>query len=122
MRFRKLRIAWSVAWGILAVLLCVLWVRSYKIADIVSGHITTFKTFSITSDKGRFLAWLNTAAPILRPPAHWHMTYVPGVVSWKLWTYGKLPVPYAGWYIHAPQGLFILLAAATRHNSVDIVA
>ena len=29
MRFRKLRIAWSVAWGVLAVLLCVLWVRSY---------------------------------------------------------------------------------------------
>src|SRR5262245_58555611 len=29
MRFRKLRIAWSLAWGLLAVLLCVLWVRSY---------------------------------------------------------------------------------------------
>jgi hypothetical protein len=29
MRFRKLRIAWSVAWGVVAVLLCVLWVRSY---------------------------------------------------------------------------------------------
>ena len=26
---RKLRIAWSVAWGVVAVLLCVLWVRSY---------------------------------------------------------------------------------------------
>src|SRR5262245_34901426 len=26
---RSLRIAWSVAWGLLAVLLCVLWVRSY---------------------------------------------------------------------------------------------
>ena len=30
MRFRKLRIAWSVAWGVVAVLLCVLWVRSYS--------------------------------------------------------------------------------------------
>jgi hypothetical protein len=29
MRFRKLRIAWSVGWGLLAVLLIVLWVRSY---------------------------------------------------------------------------------------------
>jgi hypothetical protein len=28
-RFRKLRIAWSVGWGVVAVLLCVLWVRSY---------------------------------------------------------------------------------------------
>jgi hypothetical protein len=29
MKYRKLRIAWSVAWGVVAVLLVVLWVRSY---------------------------------------------------------------------------------------------
>src|SRR4051794_19852377 len=29
MRFRKLRIAWSVFWGLACVLLVVLWVRSY---------------------------------------------------------------------------------------------
>jgi hypothetical protein len=29
MKYRKLRIAWSVSWGIVALLLCVLWVRSY---------------------------------------------------------------------------------------------
>ncbi len=29
LRFRKLRIAWSVAWGLACVLLIVLWVRSY---------------------------------------------------------------------------------------------
>jgi hypothetical protein len=29
MRFRKLRIAWSVWWGVASMLLCVLWVRSY---------------------------------------------------------------------------------------------
>jgi hypothetical protein len=33
MRYRKLRIAWSVAWGVVALLLCVLWVRSYWWAD-----------------------------------------------------------------------------------------
>jgi hypothetical protein len=33
MRFRKLRIAWSVTWGIACVLLIVLWVRSYYVAD-----------------------------------------------------------------------------------------
>jgi hypothetical protein len=37
MRFRKLRIAWSVAWGLLAVLLIVVWVRSYWTLDMVSG-------------------------------------------------------------------------------------
>ena len=30
---RKLRIAWSVCWGVVAVLLCVLWVRSYWRSD-----------------------------------------------------------------------------------------
>jgi hypothetical protein len=34
MRFRKLRIAWSVAWGLAGVLLIVLWVRSYRYEDI----------------------------------------------------------------------------------------
>ena len=33
MKHRKLRIAWSVAWGVVAVLLCVLWVRSYWKSD-----------------------------------------------------------------------------------------
>jgi hypothetical protein len=35
MRFRKLRIAWSVAGGVVAALLCVLWVRSYGHLDRV---------------------------------------------------------------------------------------
>lgn len=34
-RFRKLRIAWSVTWGVAAVLLIVLWVRSYWRWDLV---------------------------------------------------------------------------------------
>src|SRR4051812_47765657 len=29
MKFRKLRIAWSVVWGVVAVLLILLWARSY---------------------------------------------------------------------------------------------
>jgi hypothetical protein len=33
MRFRKLRIAWSVFWGLACVLLIVLWVRSYWWSD-----------------------------------------------------------------------------------------
>jgi len=38
MRFRKLRIAWSVFWGLAAVLLIVLWVRSYWWIDGISGN------------------------------------------------------------------------------------
>jgi hypothetical protein len=39
MRLRKLRIAWSVGWGIACVLLIVLWVRSYWVIEAV-GHGT----------------------------------------------------------------------------------
>ncbi|HEX3602026.1 MAG TPA: hypothetical protein VHU84_17870 [Lacipirellulaceae bacterium] len=37
MRFRKLRIAWSVIWGMIEVLLIALWVRSYWKIDGFSG-------------------------------------------------------------------------------------
>jgi len=37
MRFRKLGIAWSVAWGLATVLLCVLWVRDYLDTRLVAS-------------------------------------------------------------------------------------
>lgn len=37
-RFRKLRIAWSVVWGFFAVLLCVLWVRSYWRHEVLGRY------------------------------------------------------------------------------------
>jgi hypothetical protein len=40
MRFRKLRIVWSVGWGIAAVLLVMLWVRSYYTHDAISAKIS----------------------------------------------------------------------------------
>jgi hypothetical protein len=39
MRFRKLRIAWSVLWGVACVLLIMLWVRSYWARDMTRGVI-----------------------------------------------------------------------------------
>ncbi len=39
MRFRKLRIAWSVVWGLAAVLLIALWVRSYDTDDHAVGCV-----------------------------------------------------------------------------------
>jgi hypothetical protein len=66
MRFRKLRITWSVGWGIAGVLLIVLWVRSDTIRDSVfwpssslgteinsmKGHVVLFiKSDSFTGDR-----------------------------------------------------------------------
>jgi hypothetical protein len=39
MKYRKLRIAWSVAWGVVAVLLVAFWVRSYWFYSAASGSI-----------------------------------------------------------------------------------
>jgi hypothetical protein len=36
MKYRKLRIAWTLVWGVLAILLCVLWIRSYWLNDNLS--------------------------------------------------------------------------------------
>jgi hypothetical protein len=41
MKHRKLRIAWSVVWGVLCLLLIVLWGRSHRTADHVSVGIVT---------------------------------------------------------------------------------
>ena len=64
MRFRKLRIAWSVAWGLLAVLPLVLWVQSYWREDVI-GFPYTGMTYpaddwmwitEVSSGRGQ-LAW-----------------------------------------------------------------
>jgi hypothetical protein len=56
MRFRKLRIAWSVAWGVVAVLLCVLWVRSYLVYERVVIHWPNgLEWFIAYSNKGVYI-------------------------------------------------------------------
>jgi hypothetical protein len=50
MKHRKLRIAWSVAWGVAAVLLCVLWVRSYTWRDDLICHFP--RSAGVFSDRG----------------------------------------------------------------------
>jgi hypothetical protein len=52
MRFRKLRIAWSVFWGLACVLLIVLWVRSYWWDDYEHGPLIG-RQVDIQSYQGR---------------------------------------------------------------------
>jgi hypothetical protein len=52
MRFRKLRIAWSVGWGLLAVVLVVLWVRSYTTADALGGTTNAPRILLVRSSWG----------------------------------------------------------------------
>ena len=51
MKYRKLRIAWSVGWGIVAVLLVALWVRSYWRAEFIQSRSNAGST-TIGTDAG----------------------------------------------------------------------
>jgi hypothetical protein len=52
MKYRKLRIAWSVFWGLAGVLMIVLWVRSYRATDVLSSRPFCLSTY------GRVVVWL----------------------------------------------------------------
>jgi hypothetical protein len=53
MRFRKLRIAWSVGWGVAAGLLIVLWVRSLVLNDYLGYYYSDSRELSCRSILGR---------------------------------------------------------------------
>ena len=60
MKYRKVRIAWSVVWGILCLSLIALWVRSYWIEDFATGGHLGF-----TSYRGRTAITVESTS---RPP------------------------------------------------------
>jgi hypothetical protein len=68
MRYRKLRIAWSVGWGLVAVLLIVLWVRSYAHGG------------QLPSPPGMVFLSKNGVLAVLRLPVH---TNDAGVTVWN---------------------------------------
>ena len=63
MRFRKLRIAWSVWWGIVAVSLVALWIRSYWCHDLYHLNHLASCAIDFESVRGGVVAW-STKLPI----------------------------------------------------------
>ena len=53
MKFRKLRIAWSVSCGLTTVLLIALWVRSYSSWDGIGGTVVYPRVIQVWSGGGR---------------------------------------------------------------------
>ena len=72
MRFRKLRIAWSVGCGIACVLLIVLWVRSYWWVDSVSKRVSATTWITGWSLEGGIL-WMLESNPNDSRPAGWNI-------------------------------------------------
>ena len=94
MRFRKLRIAWSVTCGIVAVLLCVLWVRSYTTIDVWDLPITAKYSIELGSvPRMIVIGWQNSTVNrhLSGPTEEWRST-------------GKMPqsIFWGGFQKHGP--------------------
>jgi hypothetical protein len=76
MRFRKLRIAWSVAWGLLAVLLIVWWVRSYHTYDTLTIRLSDSKHLDLGSYFGQFTSYILEPLPS-RKSQYWEIIHEP---------------------------------------------
>jgi hypothetical protein len=110
MRFRKLRIAWSVAWGVFAVLLIALWVRSYWRVDDVARF------------QGGDMYLLESAYGSLRPvysrgmggPNKWHFESVPmSEAQYRHSAFGWDAADYPNYFMaYMPHWLPTLLLAA----------
>src|SRR5689334_9944534 len=89
MRFRKLRIAWSVFWGVACVLLVVLWVRSYSILDWCYFPATGAQVFHVQSANGRAVLFIRPEQPAFR---------IGSIPYQKLGYPQELAHPYVGSY------------------------
>jgi hypothetical protein len=72
MKYRKLRIAWSVVWGVACVLLIALWVRSYSEWDQLYNPISSKTLIIVESASGRIILDWTVASPSAK--WKWHLT------------------------------------------------
>jgi hypothetical protein len=113
MKYRKLRIAWSVGCGIVAVLLCVLWVRSYWRLEQLSTQPSNTalvapvleslhgRLWFIWPQHGFGKRWLLTS---VRPDEYWHVktmadVYRPkDVIGFGFGYYTQLGICFPHWF------------------------
>src|SRR5215471_11619747 len=111
---RRLKIAWTVFFAVLAVALCVLWVRSYTTLDNLAGHFPLNPSWSCTSAYGR------VAMGSISAGARWDWKYHNAVLDGN--SYGGPPKEPRPWFIvqrtpvdtsiSVPHGFLVLLAFA----------
>jgi hypothetical protein len=109
MKYRKLRIAWSVVCGVLCLLLIVLWVRSFSYHDIAALRITPQRSCTIDSVRGALIA---VEIPV---PMAWELfsrTIGPNELAsiksrWRVGYEPRIP----GYYLTIPHWFAALLLA-----------
>jgi hypothetical protein len=102
MKYRKLRIAWSVFFGILCLLLIALWVRSYWWVDNITcptQRLVVLRSMIGTMSVNAYPQWLSKPGPSAR---EWERT------STKVTLLPRHPTPIEQWAFHHDQNnLFI---------------
>ena len=90
MKYRKLRIGWSVGWGLVAVMLCVLWVRSGQRVETAMARVL-FLHFQIDTSPGTCWMGVSTAKRHGRPwglsskPQDWTTGYPFDPADLSMW-------------------------------------
>src|SRR5262245_45649718 len=104
-RFRKLRIAWSVGWGLVAVLLVVLWVRSYWRIDMYATPIGRVNCIA-QSLRGSIVVCWDTAGKFASLRGH---SSAPASIA-KITDDGTGGISFLGSrFVKSPDGIGLLL-------------
>jgi hypothetical protein len=105
MKYRKLRIAWSVAFGIPCVLLIALWVRSYWIIEVITIPVASSRAVAMGSISG------SVALSVLNSPSPWKTARIPAN-EWEIMVkFGalKFPSPVWGGLLRTPDVTVLLI-------------
>jgi hypothetical protein len=79
MKYRKLRIAWSVVWGVVALLTCVLWMRSYSHVTMLWRMNPSNLLTAIISESGDI--WIDRYSSDVIEPHGWQLSDKPQLAS-----------------------------------------
>lgn len=85
MRYRKLRIAWTMVWGFVALLLCVLWARSYWHNELCYWTATNRTHTSLGSNSGVMYFSRNKLEATLTPRDWTYANFPPHETIWSHW-------------------------------------
>src|SRR3954453_20092145 len=109
MRFRKLRIAWSVFWGLACVLLVALWVRSYWWGDVLQLRPSALESFGIGSAHGVIGADGNVNPLRFLRCSHWRLWSYPMYPEMKPPLFHYERGPLSGFEIDVPHWFLAIL-------------